>query len=78
MHTMLEADDGEMTRTQKVRRGAVSTKYAPLIEGVYSGVSSVYMEIEVTFEDGRRDIVRGDVPIWDVATASPALAQAAE
>lgn len=75
---MLEADDGEMTRTQKVRRSAVSTKYRPLIEGLYDGSSSVYLEIEVTFEDGRRDVVKGDVPIWDVTAVSPAIAQAAE
>ena len=75
---MLEADDGEMTRTQKVRRSAVATKYAPLIEGLYNGAKSVYMEVEVTFEDGRRDIVKGNVPIWDVDAASGAMAQAAE
>ncbi|MCA8928054.1 MAG: AMP-binding protein [Alphaproteobacteria bacterium] len=77
---LLDADDGEMTRTQKVRRGAIAEKYAPLIAGLYSGADSVYMEIEVTFEDGRRDTVRGDVALRDVpaAEAPAAMARAAE
>ena len=75
---MLEADDGEMTRTQKVRRSAVFEKYAPLIDGLYSGADSVYMEIQVTFEDGRLDMVKGDVQIRDVPVITPNLARAAE
>jgi long-chain acyl-CoA synthetase len=75
---LLDADDGEMTRTQKVRRSAIAQKYAPLIEGLYSGAASVYLEVEVTFEDGRRDMVKGDVAIRDMPSVAPELARAAE
>jgi long-chain acyl-CoA synthetase len=64
----LDADDGEMTRTRKVRRGIVAERYASLIEGLYGGKDSAFVEIEVTYEDGRKGKISGTLEIRDVKT----------
>jgi long-chain acyl-CoA synthetase len=68
LHKELDADDGELTRTRKVRRGAIADKYALLIEALYSGKSSQYIETAVKFEDGRSGSVAADLRIVDVPT----------
>lgn len=67
----LEADDAEMTRTRKVRRGFVAEKYAAVIEALYSGAESVETTLEITYEDGRKAIVRGTVAIHGVGASEP-------
>src|SRR5262249_29714854 len=54
LHKELDADDGEVTRTQKVRRGFVAERYAPLINALYGGAGEAQISTEVTFEDGRQ------------------------
>lgn len=74
----LDADDGELTRTQKVRRGFISERYAPLVEALYDGSPSTSIRTEVTFEDGRKGLIEGEVMIRDVAVgAAPRLEAAA-
>ena len=68
LHKELDADDGEMTRTQKVRRSTISERYAPLIAALYNGSTELHVHTEMTFEDGRKGVVEGDVRIVDVAT----------
>ena len=68
LHKELDADDGEMTRTQKVRRSTVSERYATLIEALYDGSTHCHVATEVTFEDGRKGVVEGDLRIVDVPT----------
>ena len=50
----LEADDAEMTRTRKVRRGFVAEKYAPVIKALYDGAKETELTMDITFEDGRK------------------------
>jgi long-chain acyl-CoA synthetase len=80
LHKELDADDGELTRTRKVRREPIAEKYADLIEALYSGVDHCQVEAEVTFEDGRTDIVNADLKIQEAARtdAGRSPAQAAE
>lgn len=66
LHKELDADDGELTRTQKVRRSFVDERYAPLIEALYDGSIEKYVETEVTFEDGRKGTISATVKIADV------------
>jgi long-chain acyl-CoA synthetase len=55
LHKELDADDGELTRTRKVRRRIIEEKFADLIDALYSGKSEQYTEtVEVTYEDGRK------------------------
>ncbi|MEJ6006560.1 AMP-binding protein [Paucibacter sp. AS339] len=72
LHKELDADDGELTRTRKVRRGAIADKYAVLIEALYEGRSSQFIETAVKFEDGRSGSVSADLKILDVKTFSTA------
>ncbi|MDO5620932.1 MAG: AMP-binding protein [Paracoccus sp. (in: a-proteobacteria)] len=65
LHKELDADDGEMTRTRKVRRPVIAEKFADLIDGLYNGARSVYTETEVTYEDGRKGAIKADVRIED-------------
>jgi long-chain acyl-CoA synthetase len=63
LHKELDADDGELTRTQKVRRGFVEDRYKPLIDAMYEGKSEQFIDTEVTFEDGRKGRITGTVAI---------------
>jgi long-chain acyl-CoA synthetase len=74
LHKELDADDGEVTRTQKVRRNLIAARYAPLIDALYGGAGVADISTEVTFEDGRKGILSARVKIRDVETAPPAPA----
>ncbi|RFC67018.1 long-chain fatty acid--CoA ligase [Mesorhizobium denitrificans] len=67
LHKELDADDGELTRTQKVRRSFVADRYEPLINALYDGSSEKFVETEVTYEDGRKGRIRANVRIDDAA-----------
>jgi len=66
LHKELDADDGELTRTRKVRRKFVAEKYSTLIDALYSNQDDVHVKTEVTFEDGRKGSVEADLRIWDM------------
>ena len=70
LHKELDADDGELTRTRKVRRRIIADRYKPLIDGLYSNVDHVNVESEVTFEDGRKGVLKADLKIRDAAVQS--------
>jgi long-chain acyl-CoA synthetase len=76
LHKELDPDDDELTRTRKVRRGFIAEKYKVLIDALYSGKRSQYIETQVKFEDGRTGMVKADLRIEDVS-ARPPLAKAA-
>jgi long-chain acyl-CoA synthetase len=63
LHKELEADDGELTRTRKVRRGFIGEKYATIVDALYSGTERCVFEAQVRFEDGRTGSVRADLHI---------------
>jgi long-chain acyl-CoA synthetase len=77
LHKELDADDGELTRTRKVRRRIIEEKYADLIEALYDGRDSVYTETEVTYEDGRIGRIKATLAIRDVAAGPQARKAAA-
>ena len=64
----LEADDGELTRTQKVRRGFIGERYETLVKALYDGSQEADIRTEVTFEDGRKGIIAARVKIRDMKT----------
>ncbi len=76
LHKELDADDGELTRTNKVRRGFIAEKYQPLIDGLYSGVQEQFIETVVKFEDGRSGTVSATLKIADTKTFAPVKAAA--
>ena len=66
----LDADDNEVTRTRKVRRGYVAQKYAPVIQAFFAGSNAVDVTTEVTFEDGRKSTMTTNILIHDAAAGA--------
>jgi long-chain acyl-CoA synthetase len=71
LHKELDADDGELTRTNKVRRGFIAEKYQALVDALYEGKSEQYIETQVKFEDGRTGSVSATLKIADTQTFAP-------
>ncbi|MBV8618817.1 MAG: AMP-binding protein [Curvibacter sp.] len=71
LHKELDADDGELTRTNKVRRGFIGEKYAVLVDALYDGRSEQYIETQVKFEDGRTGSVSATLKLSDARTFAP-------
>jgi len=70
LHKELDADDGELTRTRKVRRRHIAEKYAALVDALYSGRESCFVETQMRFEDGRTGTVSADLRILQAKTTS--------
>ncbi|WP_418316817.1 AMP-dependent synthetase/ligase [Piscinibacter sakaiensis] len=71
LHKELDADDGELTRTRKVRRGFIADRYQELVDALYGGKTEQYIETAVKFEDGRTGKVSATLKIQDVKTFAP-------
>jgi long-chain acyl-CoA synthetase len=76
LHKELDADDGELTRTNKVRRGFIAEKYMPLVDALYEGRTSQFIETVVKFEDGRTGSVSATLRIDDAKIFAPVKAAA--
>jgi long-chain acyl-CoA synthetase len=72
LHKELDPDDEELTRTRKVRRGYIAEKYGVLIDAMYAGKPSQYIETAVKFEDGQTGKISADVRIGDAKTFAAA------
>ena len=77
LHKELDADDGELTRTRKVRRGFIAERYKALVDALYGGKDSVHVEMQVKYEDGRSGMVAADLSIRDAKVFAPAAAKRA-
>ena len=76
LHKELDADDGELTRTNKVRRGFIAEKYQVLVDALYGGKTEQYIETQVKFEDGRTGSVNATLRITDTKIFPPVKAAA--
>ncbi len=76
LHKELDADDGELTRTNKVRRGFIGERYQVLVDALYGGKSEQYIQTQVKFEDGRTGMVSATLKIGDARVFSPVKAAA--
>ena len=68
LHKELDADDGELTRTSKVRRTLIHERYEPLIASLYGGRDNCTLDVEITYEDGRRGQLSGLLAIRDTSS----------
>ncbi len=78
LHKELDADDGELTRTRKVRRRIIEEKYADIIAALYDGSEQISTVTEVTYEDGRKGTIRATLEIRDAAVVPLEQKMAAE
>jgi long-chain acyl-CoA synthetase len=77
LYKELDADDGELTRTRKVRRGVINEKYAEIIDGIYAGKSDIPVDTVIQFQDGTTQRIRTSLKVVDLGH-SHAHAEAAE
>jgi long-chain acyl-CoA synthetase len=77
LYKELDADDGELTRTRKVRRGVISEKYGDIIEAIYRGEKNIPVDTMIRFQDGTTQRVRTALRVVDLGR-QPAIAEAAE
>jgi long-chain acyl-CoA synthetase len=78
LHKELDADDGELTRTRKVRRKVIGEKFEDLVNALYDGKDEIFTETEVTYEDGRKGAISATLTLCDATTVAPAQKIAAE
>ena len=76
LHKELDADDGELTRTNKVRRGFIAEKYDVLVDALYGGKTEQFIDTQVKFEDGRTGSISATLKIADTKTFTPVKAAA--
>jgi long-chain acyl-CoA synthetase len=77
LHKELDADDGELTRTRKVRRRFIAEKYTGIVQALDGGAKRCPVEAQVRFEDGRTGTIRAELPVVDVKTFAPAAVKVA-
>jgi long-chain acyl-CoA synthetase len=77
LYKELDADDGELTRTRKVRRGVINEKYGDIIEAVYAGASAVPVDTTITFQDGTKQRIRTTLRVIDLDRDAPGGARRA-
>ena len=68
----LDPDEGELTRSRKLRRAFLEERYARLVEAIYEGDDETDLEIAVTYQDGRQGVLKTRVRVSDVENASKA------
>jgi len=78
LHKELDADDGELTRTRKVRRQVIGEKFEDLVNALYDGKGEIFTETEVTYEDGRKGAISATLTLCDATTVVPSHKIAAE
>ncbi|MEM9967534.1 MAG: AMP-binding protein [Pseudomonadota bacterium] len=78
LHKELDADDGELTRTRKVRRRIIEEKYHDIIAALYDGSADISTETEVTYEDGRKGSIQATLEIRSAKVLASAQRMAAE
>ncbi|QJF49989.1 long-chain fatty acid--CoA ligase [Roseobacter ponti] len=78
LHKELDADDGELTRTRKVRRRVIEEKFHDIITALYDGSSSVSTVTEVTYEDGRKGSIAATLEVRSVAVQPAPVRMAAQ
>jgi long-chain acyl-CoA synthetase len=77
LYKELDADDGELTRTRKVRRGVINEKYANIIDAIYGGKPDIDIDTVIRFQDGTTQRIRTTLPVIDLGLSSQ-MAEAAE
>jgi long-chain acyl-CoA synthetase len=71
LYKELDADDGELTRTRKVRRNVIGEKYHDIIEAIYQDRDTIDIDTTIMLQDGTRQRVRTTLVVIDLNPSSP-------
>lgn len=71
LYKELDADDGELTRTRKVRRGIINERYGPIIDAMYEGQKVIDVDTTITFQDGTRQRIKTRLDVIDLGAPKP-------
>jgi long-chain acyl-CoA synthetase len=71
LYKELDADDGELTRTRKVRRSVIGEKYGTIIDAIYSGRDAIDIDTVINFQDGTTQRIQTSLPVADLASPKP-------
>ncbi|NJM35266.1 MAG: long-chain fatty acid--CoA ligase [Rhodomicrobium sp.] len=71
LYKELDADDGELTRTRKVRRGVIAEKYGGIIDAIYAGQPAIDIDTVIHFQDGTTQRIQTTLPVADLASPPP-------
>ncbi|MBW2117720.1 MAG: AMP-binding protein [Deltaproteobacteria bacterium] len=63
-----DADDDELTRTSKLRRGFMGDRYKDIVESLYKDTDEVHLDMTITYEDGRTQRIKTDLRIQEVGS----------
>ncbi|MDZ7809000.1 MAG: AMP-binding protein [Arhodomonas sp.] len=74
LYKELDPDDGELTRTRKVRRGVIQEKYQEIIDAIYGELDHVHVDTVITFQDGTTSRIRTDLRLVDLAPETGVVA----
>jgi long-chain acyl-CoA synthetase len=66
LHKEFDADDGEITRTRKIRRNVVEDRYKPIIDAIYSHQPQVQMKAQITYETGETGVIERTLAVQDI------------
>jgi long-chain acyl-CoA synthetase len=71
LYKELDADDGELTRTRKVRRGVIGEKYGTIIDAIYAGKPAIDIDTTIQFQDGTTQRIQTTLPVADLDPPAP-------
>ncbi len=71
LYKELDADDGELTRTRKVRRNVIADKYGTIIDAVYTDQKAIDVDTTISFQDGTKQRIRTVLKVVDLGIQTP-------
>jgi len=71
LYKELDADDGELTRTRKVRRNVINDKYGTIIDAIYADQKAIDVDTTITFQDGTKQRIRTVLKVIDLGVPAP-------
>ena len=66
LYKAFDADDDELTRTSKLRRGFMEQRYKDIVETLYKDADTVHLDMTITYEDGREQPIKTDLRIQEI------------